>query len=129
MNDGDRRPSKDSNWDDMISPDGEVRVRSRGAFFDGHVEGVRKMVSLKSDYIPWKKSLHAIQSALAEFSPLASRVRSSRREYVQSDADDEDDEERRKNDRSPIRDRKMEKIRFTIQEGFKTSRRQVYDNA
>lgn len=119
LNNGDDVPVSD--WDDVVSPNDEEKFHARRSFFDNHVDSLINDV-LESRLGPLQDHLRIIQESISTMSRRGGR--SSRREYStdrqDSDADDEDDdvEEARFRNRSPIKDRRFEKIRSIINEAL-----------
>jgi hypothetical protein len=115
-----------SEWDEFSTGD-EEKILSRGRFFDAHVSTlIRDALSARLD--PLSKDVQSIQDAITAMSTMRStRAASSRAAIDDSDADDEDDDEpefhSRTWSRSPMRDRKLERIKIAVQEAFASHRR------
>jgi len=112
-----------SEWDDAVSTTEDSKFRGRSRFFDSHVDALINSV-LEARLSPLEKMLQAMQVSLSNIAPKSSS-RMGRRavsEILDSDADDEDDEDvkvrSQHRTRSPVKDRKMDKIRQTIQEAI-----------
>jgi len=106
-----------SDWNDAISSLDEDKFRSRTGFFDTRVnELVGSVVQQRLG--PLEQALSGIQQSLAAISSRSAsrRPRSSGTvEVVNSDADDEDTEELSQTRlKSPLRDRKYEQLKSTI---------------
>ncbi|KAF2460941.1 hypothetical protein BDY21DRAFT_369051 [Lineolata rhizophorae] len=113
-----------SDWDDVVSSGEEDKILPRSKFFDTHVNQIINGV-LQSRLGPVEKSLQLIQDSVIALSQQRDgrrKARSTSAEIVDSDADDEDEEtgtERQQyRNRSPIKDRKLQKIKMMIQEAF-----------
>ena len=115
-----------SEWDEFSTGD-EEKILSRGRFFDSHVSTlIRDALSARLD--PLSKDVQSIQDAITAMSTLRStRPASSRAAIDDSDADDEEDDEpefhSRAWSRSPMRDRKLERIKIAVQEALANHRR------
>ena len=104
-----------SDWDGDLSESEEIKLHTRTQFFDSHVNDlVGGLLAERLD--PVERALEMIQDSL-----VAVTQRSNRRdrqsvsgELRESDADDEDDEHQQL--RSPIKDKKMEKIKVIVNE-------------
>ena len=110
-----------SDWDDAFSSvDDDFNLRSRTGFFDSRVNDlVGGVVQQRLD--PLEKALAGIQDSIIMLSSRSAsrrRPRSFLGEIEHSDADDEDDPEdsSKQRLRSPLRDRKYEKLRSTLAE-------------
>jgi hypothetical protein len=107
-----------SDWDDAYSTSDEAKIQARRGFFDNQVDGIINE-ALQARLGPLEENLRLIQESMAALSARRSG-RSTRREYSterrESDADDEDDETEdiRFRNRSPLKDRKLEKIRAIV---------------
>jgi hypothetical protein len=123
------RPSHErqiSDWTDFASGD-EQKILSRAPFVHSHVSQLING-ALDVRLSPLEKHLQSIQEGLASISVPRSSTRMRSRAPVDSDADDEDDDvdtdfHSRAFSRSPIRDRKMEKLRAIIQDALANHRR------
>ncbi|KAG7004347.1 hypothetical protein G7Y79_00026g059310 [Physcia stellaris] len=109
-----------SDWDDAILSVDEAKLQQRTNFFDTRVDEVVGNI-VQQHMGPLEKTLIAIQASLTALSSRANSRRPRRTlsdEVEHSDADDEDDEEAMSSSRvkSPLRDRKFEKLRTSIQD-------------
>ncbi len=110
-----------SDWDDAFSSvDDDLKLRSKTNFFDSRIDDlVGGIVQLRLG--PLEKTMASIQDSLVKLSSRSAsrrRRRSFSGEIVHSDADDEDDLEDSSQQRlrSPVRDRKYEKLRAALSE-------------
>ncbi|KAK7528739.1 uncharacterized protein IWZ02DRAFT_22093 [Phyllosticta citriasiana] len=115
LNDRDDVPVSD--WDDIVSTEEEAKVQARSRFFDHHVDNIIDSV-LQSRLGPLEKSIRLIRDSVSALTAKQSG-RSLRRSPSigtgESDADDEDDElESFHRNRSPGRNRKLEKIKSVV---------------
>ncbi len=110
-----------SDWDDAFSSvNDDLKLRSRTGFFDSRVDHLVGCI-VQQRLGPLEKTLKGIQDSLIM---LSSRPGSRRRrrsfsgEIENSDADDEDDLENSSQQRhkSPLRDRRYEKLRAILSE-------------
>jgi len=109
-----------SDWDEGLLTEGDDRIQTRSRFFDTHVDDIMGRL-LQSRLGPLEQNLHDIQEALSIMSqrPRRSRRSMSTNERLESDADDEDEDtgaEAQHRNRSPPKDKKMEKIRSVVKE-------------
>ena len=109
-----------SEWDDVVSSDEELGFRARTGFFDNRVHELLDGV-VDNRLRPLEQSLATINATLVRMNSGRSRSRGVRRSTsaeVESDADDEDDETAAAAARqySPIRDRKLEKLKASLLE-------------
>ena len=115
---GSRPPS---DWDDAISSVDEAKFRSRTGFFDYRVNDLVGGI-VQQRLGPLEKTLTGIQDSLAKLSGRSTsrRPRSSGKINVEhSDADDEEEtNDLRTSSRmkSPLRDRKYEQLKLTLNE-------------
>ena len=115
---GSRPPS---DWDDAISSVDEAKFRSRTGFFDYRVNDLVGGI-VQQRLSPLEKTLSGIQDSLAKLSGRSTsrRPRSSGKINVEhSDADDEEEtNDLRTSSRmkSPLRDRKYEQLKLTLNE-------------
>lgn len=111
-----------SDWDDAVSSVEEVAVESRSRFFDQRIdELVGGVVQERLD--PLEKTLASIQNAVEVLSSRAASGKeqeSQSAETKHSDADDEDDvnEILQSRVRSPLRERKYEKLKASLLEAI-----------
>ncbi|KAF2761883.1 hypothetical protein EJ05DRAFT_472838 [Pseudovirgaria hyperparasitica] len=117
-----------SDWDDMVSDEAGIdKLQSRARFFDHHVDGLIDSV-LSTRLGPLEETMRLMQESVAAMSRRSAR--STRRSYstepLGSDADDEDDDldEQRFRNRSPLKDRKLEKIRSIVVEALASQQQQ-----
>ncbi|KAF2145687.1 uncharacterized protein K452DRAFT_264928 [Aplosporella prunicola CBS 121167] len=111
-----------SDWNDVITSDEEGKIKSRSRFFDNHVDTLIDNV-LQSRLGPLERNMHMIKdsiTALTQGQHQRSRhTRLSMSADGESDADDEDDDlASNHRGRSPVKDRKMEKIKSVITEAL-----------
>ena len=110
-----------SDWDDAISDVDEAKFRSRTGFFDNRVNDLVGNI-VQQRLGPLEKTLSSIQEFLTTLSDRSTsrRPRSSGKlEVEHSDADDEDEtDDLRPSSRmkSPLRDRKYDQLKSTINE-------------
>ncbi|KAK7536098.1 uncharacterized protein J3D65DRAFT_555178 [Phyllosticta citribraziliensis] len=119
LNDRDDVPVSD--WDDIVSTDEEAKVQARSRFFDHHVDNIIDSV-LQSRLGPLEKSIHLISDSVSALT-MKQTGRNLRRSPSigtgESDADDEDDElESFPRNRSPGRNRKLEKMKSVVAEAL-----------
>jgi len=120
LNNADEVPMSD--WDEGILSEGEDKIQTRSQFFDKHVDDLIGRL-LHSRLDPLEKNLQGIQDSIAIISQRPGRGRRSMssNEQLESDADDEDDEwgtDSHYRNRSPGKNRKLEKIRSIIKEAL-----------
>ncbi|KAH7114300.1 hypothetical protein B0J11DRAFT_445369 [Dendryphion nanum] len=111
-----------SDWDEGLLSEGEDKIQTRSRFFDSHVDDLIGRL-LQSRLDPLEQNLQIIQDSLSLMSQKSGRGRRSisTAERIDSDADDEDDEigtDPHYRNRSPRRDRKLEKIRSIVREAL-----------
>ena len=111
-----------SDWDDVISSGEDAKLRSRTNFFDQKVEDLIG-AAVQERLYPLEKNL---EKRLAEMSESLDQIlsrstsrrprRSMSAEVENSDADDEDDDEElsQVRARSPLKDRKFERLKASI---------------
>ena len=111
-----------SDWDDVVSSVEETTLQSKSRFFDQRIDDLVGGI-VQERLHPLEKTLATIQSAIEI---LSSRV-ASRREHrsrsaesKHSDADDEDDvnEVLQSRVRSPLKERKYEKLKVSLLEAI-----------
>ncbi|ORY06669.1 hypothetical protein BCR34DRAFT_489988 [Clohesyomyces aquaticus] len=122
LNNADEVPMSD--WDEGISSEGEDKIQTRSRFFDSHVDDIISRL-LQSRLGPLERNLQGIQDSIALISQHPGRGRRSlsTNERLDSDADDEDDEvaaDSRYRNRSPRKDRRLEKIRSIVREALES---------
>jgi hypothetical protein len=119
LNNADEVPMSD--WDEGILSEGEDKIQTRSQFFDKHVDDLIGRL-LHSRLGPLEKNLQGIQDSIAIISQRPGRGRRSMsNERLDSDADDEDDEwgtDSHYRNRSPGKNRKLEKLRSIIKEAL-----------
>jgi hypothetical protein len=113
-----------SDWDEGILSEGEDKIQMRSRFFDNHVDDLIGRL-LHSRLGPLEKNLQSIQESIATISQHPGRGRRSlsTNERLDSDADDEDDEwgtDSHYRNRSPGRNRKLEKIRSIVKDALES---------
>ncbi|KAF2199949.1 hypothetical protein GQ43DRAFT_375053 [Delitschia confertaspora ATCC 74209] len=110
-----------SDWDQDIVSEGEDKIRTRSRFFDNHVDELLSRL-LQSRLGPLERNLQDIHESIALMSQHSGRGRRSMSTNERdSDADDEDEEigtDSHYRNRSPRKDRKLEKIRSIIKEAL-----------
>ena len=110
-----------SDWDDAFSSvDDDLKLRSRTGFFDSRIDDLVGGI-VQERLGPLEKTLAGIQDSLVMLSSRSGsrrRRRSFSGEIENSDADDEDDLENSSQQRlrSPMRDRRYEKLRTALSE-------------
>ncbi|KAF2691374.1 hypothetical protein K458DRAFT_474265 [Lentithecium fluviatile CBS 122367] len=122
LNNADEVPMSD--WDEGLLSEGENKIQTRSQFFDKHVDDLIGRL-LHSRLGPLEKNLQGIQDAIATMSQRPGRGRRSMstNERLDSDADDEDDEwgtDSHYRNRSPGKNRKLEKIRSIIKDALES---------
>lgn len=122
LNNADEVPMSD--WDEGILSEGEEKIQTRSKFFDTHVDDIIGRL-LQNRLGPLEKNLQGIQDAIAMMSQRPGRGRRSlsTTERLDSDADDEDDEwgtDSHHRNRSPGKNRKLEKFRAIIKEALES---------
>lgn len=120
LNNADDVPMSD--WDGDILSEGEDKIQTRSRFFDTHVDDIIGRL-LQNRLGPMETNLQAIQDAIATMSQRPGRGRRSLStiERLDSDADDEDDEwgtDSHYRNRSPGKNRKLEKFRNIVKEAL-----------
>lgn len=118
LNSGNNLPVSD--WDDAVSSTEEAKIQSRSDFFDHRVNDLvgaivqERLKPLESNLSEMGNSL----SRLVSRSGSRRHPRSTSAEARDSDADDEDDDERlaQARARSPLKDRKYDKLKATLLE-------------
>jgi len=118
-----------SDWDEGLVTDGENKIQTRSRFFDQHVDDLMGRL-LQSRLGPLEQNLHGIQEALATLSQRPGRGRRSlsTAERLDSDADDEDDDvdvDSHYRNRSPRKDKRLEKIRAVVKEALTSHQSQT----
>lgn len=127
LNNADDVPMSD--WDEGLLTEGESKIQTRSGFFDKHVDDL--MSRLLQDRLgPLEQNLQGIQKALAVMSQRPGRGRRSMstNERLDSDADDEDDDvgtDAHYRNRSPRKDRRLEKIRSIVRDALETHQSQI----
>ncbi|KAF2636968.1 hypothetical protein P280DRAFT_134714 [Massarina eburnea CBS 473.64] len=117
LNNADDVPMSD--WDEEIASDGQGNIQTRSRFFDTHVDDIIGRL-LQNRLDPLERNLQGIQDAIAMMSQRRGR-RSLSTGRLDSDADDEDDEvgtDSHYRNRSPGKNRKLEKIRSIVREAL-----------
>ena len=110
-----------SDWDDAFSSvDDDLKLRSRTGFFDSRIDHLVGGI-VQQRLGPLEKTLAGIQDSLIMLSSRSGsrrRRRSFSGDIENSDADDEDDLENSSQQRhkSPLRERRYEKLRATLSE-------------
>jgi hypothetical protein len=112
-----------SDWDEGITSEGEDKIQTRSRFFDSHVnELIGRVIQNRLD--PLERNLQDIHDSIALISQRSGRGRRSMSTNDrESDADDEDEEigtDAHYRNRSPRKDRKLEKMRSIIKETLET---------
>ncbi|KAF2832841.1 hypothetical protein CC86DRAFT_364860 [Ophiobolus disseminans] len=118
-----------SDWDEGLITDGENKIQTRSRFFDQHVDDLMGRL-LQSRLGPLEQNLHGIQEALAMMSQRPGRGRRSMStgERLDSDADDEDDDagvDSHYRNRSPRKDKRLEKMRAIVREALESHQSQA----
>lgn len=109
-----------SDWDDAVSSVDELQLQTKTTFFDNRVDELIGSI-VQQHMCPLEKTLADIQASLTRLSSRANSRRPRRTlsdEVEHSDADDEGDEDCASSSmmKSPLRDRKFEKLKSSIQE-------------
>lgn len=116
-----------SDWDDILT-EGEEQVRMRSSFFDKRVDDLMGRL-LQSRLGPLEQTLQNVQNALTTMSSRPSRGRRSMSTAgLDSDADDEDDDigtDAHYRNRSPRKDKRLEKIRAVIRDTLESHQAQA----
>lgn len=119
-----------SDWDDAVSSGEEAKFLSRSNFFDHKVNDLIGHV-VQQRLQPLEKNLTEMNSALSRLlirSESRRNRRSTSAEIEHSDADDEDDDEEvsqaraRSQARSPLKDRKYDRLKASLLETLSTQR-------
>ncbi|PSN73198.1 hypothetical protein BS50DRAFT_672143 [Corynespora cassiicola Philippines] len=118
-----------SDWDDGLLSDGEEKIQMRSKFFDSHVDNLISRL-LQNRLTPLERNLEGIHEAIATMADRRARGRRSMSttERIESDADDEDEDignDSHFRNRSPRKDRALEKIRSIMREVLETNQPQV----
>ncbi|KAJ4367685.1 hypothetical protein N0V83_007270 [Neocucurbitaria cava] len=127
LNNADEVPMSD--WDEGLLTEGEDKIQTRSRFFDTHVDDLMGRL-LQNRLGPLEQNLQGIQEALANLSQRPGRGRRSMstNERLDSDADDEDDEigaDSHYRNRSPRKDRRLEKIRAIVRDALESHQSHV----
>ncbi|KAF2661418.1 hypothetical protein K491DRAFT_587276 [Lophiostoma macrostomum CBS 122681] len=120
LNNADEVPMSD--WDEGLLSEGEDKIQTRSRFFDSHVDDLIGRL-LQSRLGPLERNLQGIQDLLASQRLGRGRRSMSTNERLDSDADDEDDDigtDSHYRNRSPRKDRRLEKIRSIVKEALDT---------
>ena len=110
-----------SEWDDVVSSDEEIGFRARTGFFDNRVHELLGNI-VDHRLRPLEQSLKTINATLVGMTgPSATRRtrRSTSAEVEKSDADDEDDDNVSRGAYSPIRDRRLERLKVSLLESMR----------
>ncbi|OAL50792.1 hypothetical protein IQ07DRAFT_611618 [Pyrenochaeta sp. DS3sAY3a] len=127
LNNADDVPMSD--WDEGLLTDGEDKIQTRSRFFDKHVDNLMGRL-LENRLGPLEHNLQSIQEALTMLSQRPGRGRRSMstNDRLDSDADDEDDDigtDSHYRNRSPRKDRRLEKIRAIIKDALEAHQPQA----
>ncbi|CAO2650311.1 Nn.00g016030.m01.CDS01 [Neocucurbitaria sp. VM-36] len=127
LNNADEVPMSD--WDEGLLTEGEDKIQTRSRFFDTHVDDLMGRL-LENRLGPLEQNLQGIQEALATLSQRPGRGRRSMstNERLDSDADDEDDDigtDSHYRNRSPRKDRRLEKIRAIVRDALESHQSHV----
>ena len=122
LNNADDVPMSD--WDEGLLTDGEDKIQARSGFFDKHVNDLMGRL-LQNRLGPLEQNLQGIQDMLASLSQRSMRGRRSlsTNEQLDSDADDEDDDvgvDAHYRNRSPRKDKRLEKIRTMFRDALES---------
>ncbi|KAJ4380613.1 hypothetical protein N0V86_003972 [Didymella sp. IMI 355093] len=116
-----------SDWDDILT-EGEEQVKMRSSFFDKRVDDMMGRL-LQSRLGPLEQTLQHVQHALTTMSSRPSRSRRSLSTAgLDSDADDEDDDigvDAHYRNRSPRKDKRLEKIRAVVRDALESHQAQT----
>ena len=116
-----------SDWDDILT-EGEEQIKMRSSFFDKRVDDVMGRL-LQNRLGPLEHTLQNVQNALTMISQRPSRGRRSMSTAgLDSDADDEDDDigtDAHYRNRSPRKDRRLEKIRSVVRDALESHQAQA----
>lgn len=119
-----------SDWDDAVSSGEEAKFHSRSNFFDHKVNDLIG-AAVQQRLQPLEKNLAEMSSSISRLlirSESRRNRRSTSAEIENSDADDEDDDEEgsqaraRSQARSPLKDRKYDKLKASLLETLSTQR-------
>lgn len=107
-----------SDWDDVMSSTDEAKFHLRTGFFDVRINDLVGGI-VQQRISPLEKTLARIQESLVELTSMPAgrrhlRVTSGDMEH--SDADDDDSEASQSRVKSPVRDRKYDKLKASITE-------------
>ncbi|KAH7414224.1 hypothetical protein DE146DRAFT_24210 [Phaeosphaeria sp. MPI-PUGE-AT-0046c] len=126
LNNADDVPMSD--WDEGLLTDGENKIQTRSRFFDQHVDDLMGRL-LQTRLGPLEQNLQGIQEALAMISQRPRRGRRSMSTGERdSDADDEDDDigaDSHYRNRSPRKDRRLEKMRAVVRDALESHQSQL----
>ncbi|OAK98718.1 hypothetical protein IQ06DRAFT_295071 [Phaeosphaeriaceae sp. SRC1lsM3a] len=124
LNNADDVPMSD--WDEGLLTDGENKIQTRSRFFDQHVDDLMGRL-LQTRLGPLEQNLQGIQEALATISQRPRRGRRSMSTGERdSDADDEDDDIGADyRNRSPRKDRRLEKMRAVVRDALESHQSQL----
>ncbi|CAI6249877.1 unnamed protein product [Periconia digitata] len=120
LNNADDVPMSD--WDEGLVSDGQDKIQTRSKFFDTHVDNIIGRL-LQNRLGPLERNLQGIQDAIVMMSQQRGRRSLSTTGRLDSDADDEDDEwgtDSHFRQRSPGKNRKLEKIRSIVKEALES---------
>ena len=110
-----------SDWNDVVDSEDEDKFEHRSGFFDHKVHDLIGTI-VKQRLNPLEQSLATMNHSLTKLSksPTHRRLRrTTSAEAKNSDADDEDDDiETQPRSKSPVKDRKLEKLKSSILETF-----------
>ncbi|KAF1931026.1 uncharacterized protein M421DRAFT_364493 [Didymella exigua CBS 183.55] len=116
-----------SDWDDILT-EGEEQVKMRSSFFDKRVDDLMGRL-LQNRLGPLEQTLRHVQHALTTMSSRPSRGRRSLSTAgLDSDADDEDDDidvDAHYRNRSPRKDKRLEKIRAVVRDALESHQAQT----
>ncbi|KAF2496159.1 hypothetical protein BU16DRAFT_560993 [Lophium mytilinum] len=129
LNNADEVPVSD--WDEGITSEGEDKIQTRSRFFDSHVDGLIGRL-LQNRLVPLERNLQLIQDSISTMGLKGGRGRRSMstNDRLDSDADDEDDDaDVHYRNRSPRKDRKLEKIRAIVMEAIASQPQHSADSA
>ncbi|KAF1364752.1 hypothetical protein EJ07DRAFT_171729 [Lizonia empirigonia] len=116
-----------SDWDDILT-EGEEQVKMRSSFFDKRVDDMMGRL-LQNRLGPLEQTLQSVENALMMMSQRPSRGRRSiSTAEKDSDADDEDDDigtDAHYRNRSPRKDRRLEKIRSVVRDALESHQAQA----
>ncbi|KAH6614941.1 hypothetical protein C7974DRAFT_379842 [Boeremia exigua] len=119
-----------SDWDDILT-EGEEQIKMRSSFFDRRVDDMMSRL-LQSRLGPLEQTMQDVQNALTTIARPSRGRRSISTAGLDSDADDEDDDDSADvhyRNRSPKKDKRLEKIRAVVRDALESHQAQAVSTA